>query len=209
MNRPVLTTVFVTIALATALGHACEQFALPPIASPPGFTDIIGVVEGHVVRQIELDGVGVAPGVVVEVRESSGPFPIRARLEVFPLAADIGCDPIAPDAIDIEEQYPVGAKVSLAWRLDGEASPTLILKSGGFGSLARVPDSVPRVGNGCLDFKSFRDAYEPNGHPYSFEIGWRNAQRGRFEDHELLRCYVLVDTADDTEERLAAYWSFD
>lgn len=205
MTRSVLSTAFAFIALSTAPGFGCEQFAFPPVGRVPEFNHAVGVVRGHIVREIGVDGVGVAPGVIVDIVESSGTFSGGARLEIFPLAVGIGCEPLARDPTDFEKQYPAGAKVSVAWRMDDEASQTVVLEGGSFGSLARVPESVPRVSHGCLDFKSFREVYEPNGHAFSLEIAWRNAHRGWFEDHELLRCYVLVDAITDVEERRGAF----
>ena len=203
MNLRLSRLWIVIVALAPDAAQACERLAIPPTARPAGHSSLAGVVIEHVVREIPEVVDFLAFGVLLDVQDSDGSISLGSRVEVFPFAVGLGCEPIAGESDALEQQYPIGTRVVVVGNVDQESRPYRLLAVGEFGYLARVPEDRPRTPEGCLDFRSYGDSYESNSHPYSFDVGWQNAHRGWYEDYEFLRCLDILGTINDREARFA------
>ena len=200
--------VLAAITLASPCASACSSVSFPPLAFPdePDFVAFSGTVIDYTEPAFDVLGVARPRGLLVRLGGVLVPPHGKTDIEVYPLGTRPDCRPVARTQEDIQEQYAIGATITvvgkeLAERRHGGMT-AVVTQADDFGHVARRPDSVPQTPEGYLDFHAYRRQYEIDSSTgFSSAIAWRNAQRGWFEDYEYLRCLKALRSAAEPAKR--------
>jgi hypothetical protein len=175
MKRVIATTCTVLMCLAVHRPLQACSMGLSYRGLPrPGAILVLGVVVGHMQTARPIDGIAVAPSLLVRPTVVVSGSIAQETVEVVPLSYGTDCRTTVPmRPTDLERLYPIGALVGIspAWRTSPESRSTgmIVVETNQGGFVAVMPQDVKRTPNGDLDFDFFE---KQNGYsPYSWTLG--------------------------------------
>jgi len=210
MNPRRLLILAALMLFAHRLGLACERFAVPPVQANQELVAFEGVVTAHLPAAAIRGLNRLTPGIVVKVTSVVLNTVLSPAVEVYPLTDDVSCEAIPRGVRELEQQYPVSARVAVMGRLVPKLDEVpydairvqVVTWPSDLGGAARVPAHVPMLASGRMDFDAFRATYEPNSYgQWSNEVAWRNTHRYWYEDYEFLRCLLALEAIVEPKEK--------
>ena len=192
MKRVILAVCTVLICFAVQRpSQACEIISTYRGLPRPGSTLVLGVVVRYSETARPIDGIALAPSLVLRPTVViSGPI-AQETVQVVPLFFGADCTTVPMKPTDLQRQYPIGALIGIspAWKASAESHSTGVIvvemNQGGF--VAAMPQDVKRTPNGDLDFDFFE---QQHGYAqYSWTLG----------EFEFARAIVALRQAPPTE----------
>jgi hypothetical protein len=199
--------VCVTAILCGRLALACSSFAFPPTVVDPKLVAFSGRVVGYSTAPGDLFGASSPSGLRVNVMEPLLSSTLAATVDVYLFGSTPDCSPRPRTVVDLTEQYPEGALVTVIARPEplrtSGTTPVFVLVSHAddWGHVSGVPSTPPRLPDGSLNFAEFSGTFEHQpAQGYSLPLAWRNVHRQWFEDYEYLRCLLSLRGANESHK---------
>jgi len=134
---------------------------------------VLGVVVAHTEAARPIDGIELAPSLLVrpEVVVSGSVAP--GNVQVVPLFYGPDCKTAPMKSTDLDRLYPIGARIGIApavkTGVDDRSTGTIVVEMSRGGFVAVMPSNVKRTPEGDLDFHYFENQHGYS--PYSWTLG--------------------------------------
>jgi hypothetical protein len=134
---------------------------------------VLGVVVAHTELAQPIDGIELAPSLLVRPEVVISGRVAPGNVQVVPLSFGASCNTAPMKSTDLSRLYPIGARIGVASAAktpaDDRATGMIVVETKGSGFVAVMPSDVKRTRQGDLDFNYFE---KQNGYsPYSWTLG--------------------------------------